>query len=364
MSLSLEELRRYLASLYGADVSITSVRELGKAEEGAEAGEELKGFGYGRPYLIEFSVKGERRSAVLETMRADGFGHEHLSDRLQSLSLAHSTYNKLPRHAKSIDLGYFSRGGAMRSIGDIEEPFLLIERVEGSEYYRDLERIRAEGALGPLDLARCDALSGYLAGIHSVRGQSPGLYARRIRELVGHGECIMGLLDSYPADLGFVSERELEEIERMCVGWRWRLKGKGHRLCQVHGDFHPWNVLFREGTDFSVLDRSRGEWGEAADDVAAMTINYLFFSLQAHGRLEGPFLQLYERFMREYLDLTGDEELLRVIQPFYAWRALVVASPIWYPTISAEIRRKLFNFIRNALSTDELDIRDLNSYLR
>ncbi|MEM3462825.1 MAG: aminoglycoside phosphotransferase family protein, partial [Candidatus Bathyarchaeia archaeon] len=89
-----------------------------------------------------------------------------------------------------------------------------------------------------------------------------------------------------------------------------------------------------------------------------------FFSLQARGRLDGPFLRLYDRFMREYLDLTGDEELLRVIQPFYAWRALVVASPIWYPTLTAEIRRKLFNFIRNILSTDELDIRDLNSYLR
>jgi hypothetical protein len=68
--------------------------------------------------------------------------------------------------------------------------------------------------------------------------------------------------------------------------------------------------------------------------------------------------------MRGYLDLTGDEELLRVIQPFYAWRALVVASPIWYPTISADIRRRLFNFIRNVLSIDEVDVGDFNSYLR
>ena len=35
----------------------------------------------------------------------------------------------------------------------------------------------------------------------------------------------------------------------------------------MHGDFHPWNLLFREGVEFSVLDRSRGEWGEPADDV-------------------------------------------------------------------------------------------------
>jgi len=364
MPLSLKELEKYLASIHGAEVSIISIRELGKAEGGIEPEEGLKGFGYGTPYLIEFSVRGERKSAVLETMRAEGFGHEHLADRLQCLSLAHSTYNKLPRHSKAMDLGYFAKGGAMRSIGDIEEPFLLVEKAEGSEYYRDLERIRAEGALGPIDLARCDALSGYLAEIHSVKGGPRGLYARRIRDLVGHGECIMGLLDSYPSDPGFTSAEELEEIERMCVGWRWRLKGMGQRLCQVHGDFHPWNVLFREGTDFSVLDRSRGEWGEAADDVAAMSINYIFFSLQAYGRLEGPFLELYGRFMGKYLDATGDEELLRVIQPFYAWRALVVASPIWYPTIPTGIRRKLFNFIRNVLSADELNVRDMNAYFR
>jgi len=44
--------------------------------------------------------------------------------------------------------------------------------------------------------------------------------------------------------------------------------------------FHPWNLLFRTETDFSVLDRSRGEWGEPADDVAALAVNYLFFGLR------------------------------------------------------------------------------------
>jgi hypothetical protein len=48
-------------------------------------------------------------------------------------------------------------------------------------------------------------------------------------------------------------------------------------------------VLFREGVDFTVLDRSRGEWGEPADDVTAMTINYIFYSLQKYGELAGVF---------------------------------------------------------------------------
>src|SRR5437867_3783684 len=42
------------------------------------------------------------------------------------------------------------------------------------------------------------------------------------------------------------------------VSSRWRLRTRAHRLSRTHGDFHPRNLLFREGTDFSGLDRSRG----------------------------------------------------------------------------------------------------------
>jgi hypothetical protein len=173
----------------------------------------------------------------------------------------------------------------------------------------------------------------------------------------------MGLIDNYPPEERFISREELHRIEKTCVDWRWKLKDRVHRLCQVHGDFHPWNVLFREGVDFTVLDRSRGEWGEAGDDVSCMTVNYIFYSLQSHGKLAGPFQKLFEAFMKNYLDKTGDEELLEVVQPFYAWRALVLASPKWYPTLSFEVRRKLINFLHNILSTDRLDWKDVNQYL-
>jgi hypothetical protein len=48
-----------------------------------------------------------------------------------------------------------------------------------------------------------------------------------------------------------------------------------------------WNVLRRPDDAFTLLDRSRGEWGEPADDVSCMAINYLSFSLQARGELGG-----------------------------------------------------------------------------
>jgi hypothetical protein len=360
MKLSQEALRKYLSSIYGKDVEILGVWMLG-----GEKLEDLKGFGYGYPYVIEFRVGGgEVKRVVLETMRPEGFGHDHFSDRAQILLWQHSAFNKLPRHVRSIDVGAFAEDGkCLKSLGKCSEFFILTEFVEGSLYHFDLDRIKETGRLNNLDEKRCLALSDYLVEIHKVKREAPWLYVRRARELVGHGECIMGLLDSYPPNLDFANENYLIDVERDCVVWRWRLKRMAHRLSQVHGDFHPWNVMFHKGTDFTVLDRSRGEWGEPADDVTAMTINYIFYSLQKYGELAGVFERLFRVFWENYLKKTGDWEILKVAQPFYAWRGLVVASPIWYPNLAREVRIKLLNFVKNVLQHEKFDLDAVNSYI-
>ncbi|MHA1593611.1 MAG: phosphotransferase [Candidatus Baldrarchaeia archaeon] len=360
MKIRTKELERYLSEVHKRPVRILSLERLG----GGELTEhDLKGYGYGQPILIRYKIDEEERKVVLQTLREDTFGHDFFSDRAQILLWAHSAYNKLPRHVRSIDVGAFTREGRMISLGDAEEFFLMVEYVEGELYHKDLDRIKEQKALTALDLDRARALSDYLVGIHSKKLSAPHLYIRRIRDLIGHGECIMGLIDNYPEKLDFTSEDELKKIEKLCVEWRWKLKKMTHRLSQVHGDFHPWNVMFREGTDFIVLDRSRGEWGEPADDLTAMSINYLFYSLQTFGKMHGPFEKLWVTFIENYLQKTEDYEILSVVQPFYAWRGLVVASPIWYPTLPFDVRRKLFNFIVNVLESDEFDYKRVNSYL-
>ncbi len=362
MKLSVDALREYLSSLYDVDVEISGVWRLN--DEKSEGSNDLKGFGYGVPYIIEFSVDGEAKRVVLETMRSEGFGHDYLSDRAGSLLWQHSVFNKLPRHVHSVDVGAFTVDGkGLKSLGDCGEFFIVTEFMDGKLYHFDLDRIKETGRVSELDEKRCLVLSDYLAEIHNAKREAPWLYVRRARELLGHGECIMGMLDSYPSGLDFVSESDLIDVERSCVVWRWLLKRKVHRLSQVHGDFHPWNVLFREGVDFTVLDRSRGEWGEPADDVTAMTINYIFYSLQKYGELTGVFERLFRLFWENYLRKTGDREILEVVQPFYAWRGLVVASPIWYPNLSRDVRVKLFNFIKCVLQCERFDLERVGSYI-
>ncbi|MEM2352028.1 MAG: phosphotransferase, partial [Thermoproteota archaeon] len=291
----MDSVRKYFREIYGPQTDILRIVELVSGRE--KCSEELKGFGYGIPYLVEISVDGDLKKVVLETIRPGGFGHEHFSDRAQILLWQHSAFNKLPRHIRSIDVGAFTTSGTLKSLGDCREFFIVTEYVEGRPYYLDLEDIKARGGLTALDIKRCLVLSDYLVEVHSVKGVGlEPLYVRRIRDLIGHGECIMGLIDSYQPKLDYADEKTLMEIEHKCVKWRWKLKKKTHRCARVHGDFHPWNILFHEATDFTVLDRSRGEWGEPADDLAAMTINYIFYSLQAYGELKDPFKKLFKIF--------------------------------------------------------------------
>ena len=69
-------------------------------------------------------------------------------------------------------------------------------------------------------------------------------------------------------------------------------------------------------------------------------------------------------FFNEYVALTGDNEIYEVVAPFFAFRGVVVANPVFYPELTSEQRRLIFKFINNVLDDDRFKLEKINDYLR
>jgi serine/threonine protein kinase len=316
---------------------------------------------HGAGFLIEIQTREGVKQYVIKGLFPEGLGHDYPSDRAQVFLLDLETYNDLPKHAKAIDVLAEIEDGSIKSIGGGKEYYLLMEKVEGKDYFSDLREFSKKEKLDSKDISKIKAMTSYLAEIHSIKKESRALYWRKTRDIIGHGECLMGVFDIYPD--GTLSYEEMAEIEKMCVDWRAKLKSKIHRLCQIHGDFHPGNIWFKDNSDFILLDRSRGPYGDAADDVTALCINYIFFSLMYHGEVKGAYLEGLNLFSEEYIKQTKDNELFEVLAPFFAFRGVVVANPVFYPELSDDARNKIFRFVKSVLSSERFDASKVNCYI-
>lgn len=326
-----KKLEDYLKERFGSEARLKKVERLG---EGV----------HGTGFRVSFHHPEGEDHLVMKTLFPSRFGHDHYADRAQVLLLANANYNEMPKHVKAVDV-VGETPQKLVSIRDAREFYIFMEEAEGRPYFEDLEEILQRGRLDQKDIQRVRMLADFLADIHSIkyhREDADILYKRRIRDLIGHGECIMGIIDAF-GPLEFTMENDLVDYVEKCIPWWGRLRLKHERLSSVHGDYHPGNIRLR-GDDFLLLDRSRGSWGEPADDVSSLSINFIHYALKDRAGFAGPFADLFNHFIEYYIDRTGDEEVFAVCQPFYTFRALVIANPRFYPLDSADTKKKLLRF--------------------
>jgi hypothetical protein len=344
------DLRCYFERLYPGD-QIVAIEPLAP-DSGATAAATEKVAGYGVPVRISLvNASGQRRELVWRTASANEFGHDRRSDRVAGIVQSYEDFAATPGHIAAIDLGFVGKDGTLYSVRDAGEPYLITSFATGSIYASDLRRIAASRAVSELDLARIEALARYLAELHVPISDGAVRYRRAIRDLIGSGEGIYGIIDGYPE--GLASER-LRAIEGQCASWRWRLRGRDHRLVRTHGDFHPFNIVF-DGARPTMLDASRGGCGDPADDLTAMAVNFLLFAIDDPAAWPRALGVLWHRWWADYLSLRDDPALLEVAPPFFAWRVLVVCNPRFYPNLSPAGRDKLLGFAEDVLAAHELD---------
>lgn len=315
-----------------------------------EESDGLKAMGYGAPVRVRFRSGENAYDWVFRTEHIDAFGHEREADRWANAVLARHTFNRMPRHVRVRSFGVLDADGERHPIPD-GQPFLVTDYVPGEPYARDLERLGPESTCSDRDLKRARTLATYLADLHAEPGSAMA-YRRTARDLLGDGEGIFGLTESYPADDPVASRPRLVKLEKQAIDWRWRLFDDPSRCRRTHGDFHPFNLLFDDDDELKVLDCSRGGAGEPMDDLTALTVNFVFFGLRSRGALSGAMLALWDEVWKTYLSRTQDTDGLALVGPFFAWRALVLASPAWYPSETPDTRDRLLRVAERLLAGD------------
>lgn len=341
-----------LSALFpGAEIVRVSVLGQDTADD-----ETTKHLGYGKPLRIWLALPdGSTRQVVFHQEGANDYGHDRRADRAANLLLAWDRFGTIPGHARALDVGAIASDGRLVSLADAGEFYLVSDWAEGHVYADDLRRIAERGAVEPLDLARLDALTTALVELHRLPGTHPGAYVRAWRDLVGSGEGIAGIVDGYGRGAPGAPSERLAELEHACLRWRHRHKHRAERLRRTHGDFHPFNLVFPDGSaEPRFLDTSRGSQGDPADDVTCLSINFLFFGLEHREGWSAGLGTLWRRFWDRYLAAT-DGSVLEVAAPFFTWRALVVCNPAWYPQLPADARDRLLTLAERALAAERFD---------
>lgn len=320
------------------------------APDTAGSNRTAKAVGYGEPLRLRVrDATGADQTLVFHTAHPDVFGHDRRADRAAEMLLSYDRYPLIPGHSRALDVGALTKDGrGLISLRDAGEFYLLTTFAKGHVYADELRRIIQRGSLENRDILHCELLARHLVEVHAEKYENPARYTRFVRDVVGSGEGIFGMIDGYPDDVPGAPRARLEAIERRCVEWRWRLRGKEQRLSRTHGDYHPFNIIF-DADSLTLLDSSRGSCGDPADDVTCLAINYVFFAIERPELWGAAFRELWTRFWRIYLDASRDRQLLAVAPPFLAWRGLVVCNPVWYPHVGSSERDRMLTLIERAL---------------
>lgn len=310
-------------------------------------------------YRIDFKTNGENKKVVIRIISPVDFSNDYAADRMASFWIQHHSSKLLPSHIKSLGIiGVNKRTKGIGVVDHYDEFIQVLEWAEGEEYFVDLEKIIKEDRASDDDFKKVILLSDYLVKIHKkkfrgAKDQALSLYKRHTRDYVG-SRFMIDVLDTYPTEISFTSWDKLHKLVFEVYKYREKSKNNFLRLSKIHGDFHPGNVRFKDKNKFIILDASRAIWGEPADDVSCLGINYLWYSLRQTGKFKGIFKELFDTFWNNYIKKTGDQEINTILPLFIAIRSVVLKHPLYF-SVNDKIRKKLLAFAYHSLKKGDFE---------
>lgn len=356
MNLSERQIKKYLKEKFKGIVRNLKITEIGSGVVGTG-------------YLLEFNCNKKNHRLILKSIFAKNLNLDYPADRAQSFLLAHDAYNSMSNHIKSKDVISLTNKNHLKSIGDSKEFYILMEEAKGKDFSKDFEEIKIKGILTKEHKKKILILSDFLVELHKQKSNLFSCYRRKIRDTFAGDGSIMQILDAWPKNDFELFKEDWEEIIKNSLKIWMISRSMSHRNVEIHGDFHPGNLWF-DNFNLTILDRARGKYGEAADDISSFLINPIFYSVSKSKRFKGAFKEMFDLFWNNYFSKTGDKEMRKIMGLFIAFRVAVVCNPIFYsddffggPQNAHNTRKKMINLCKNILKDSEFNPAKINFYL-
>ena len=147
------------------------------------------------------------------------------------------------------------------------------------------------------------------------------------------------------------------------ISWKGRLNGAAVFIIPPGAELdnrHLITFFIRQVAGF--LSRSEAEAAlKESEEKFSSAFHSSAVLMAISTKSDGKFLDVNQTFLttlgfsRDEVIGKGVDELLEVAAPFFAFRGLVMASPVWYPTLDERVRRALFDFILGVLDAPAFD---------
>lgn len=308
---------------------------------------------HGMTHTIEITFTendGSSGTCYLKLPEHSLFGERLGSDAVKEITWRLEGYPTILGHSLCIGAGGVTAQGDPVPLSMLFPAYFSIEQALPGTIYADKLQNFSEHTSRTEALRDVQSICAHMVRMHKpVERNGTALYRRMLREKLM--DPVFRLID---ADEHYWSQRPAArmEVEHLFLGWRQRLWNLGRRIRVVHNDFHPWNILIKSDGVALLGARSPGV-GEPANDLAALMVNYVWFSYLTSNKFEGLYRDAYLAFWNTYLEMTGDIECLAALPPFLANRLLLFLDSAFYPgtgdAVKARVERLLFGLLKEEI---------------
>ena len=286
----------------------------------------------------------------IKKIKAYNMGFEFPERKISSLLIGHAMLRNVDIPPKTI--GVAVKNKEMEFLPEISEETEIyhIQKYggEGKSYLEILSKKANKKEIDNEDKKEIDKIIDFIVKVH--KGKHPSnnkeklnvIYNDYLRNVIGNPEYLLMLLHNIPHDNLFLNPKEQGEFMKLMLDNMHYFKDRHERLVSLHGDFWGANVFLKEDGEIFVIDYSRMPWGDAGFDIGFWMSQYLF---QYHTGNKEYFKQLGEYFLEQYIQRTGDKEIMQTMVFSLGLVAAMYASSVWVPDVDDDARKFFFEHV-------------------